>query len=455
MSLGFLVSATQKSSGKTVVSVGLGAALTARGHQVQTFKKGPDYIDPMWHSRATERACINLDFRVQTDAEILSSFDRYRGTADVAMVEGNKGLFDGVDTLGSDSNAAMAKLLGLPVVLVINTRGITRGIAPLALGYQLFDSEIQYAGVILNQIASSRHEQKLVAALNEYTDFQVFGSLPRHNDLRIEERHLGLIPTNEEDRSNDYIAQAAKLVAKGVDLDALLARATKLPEPDTAPVPVKFPKPSITVGIARDHAFGFYYADDLDAFRAAGAEVLEFDTLKDTVLPKVDALFLGGGFPETHIKGLSANRTMRDSINEFVESGKPVYAECGGLMYLSNTIEYRSECLPMVGAIEADTIMVDRPVGRGYARLKPNGNALWHTPGHAFNCHEFHYSKLDNMGDGLEYAYTVERGYGIDGAVDGLVYKNTLAAYCHQRHTQQNPWVDAFVAFVKHYRDLA
>ena len=216
---GFYISATKKSSGKTVISLGLGAALSTMGHRVQSYKKGPDYIDPMWHQAATGRSCFNLDFFTQSHAEIQHTFDTNRADADIVYIEGNKGLFDGIDTLGSDCNAALAKQLNLPVVLIVNAQGITRGIAPLIKGYEAFADEIEYNGVIINEIAGARHQAKLIAAIEMYTDMQVLGTVPKASKLHLEERHLGLIPQNEANFSQGYIKQTAALVKANVDIE--------------------------------------------------------------------------------------------------------------------------------------------------------------------------------------------------------------------------------------------
>lgn len=451
---GFYISATKKSSGKTVVSLGLGAAIRQSGLIVQSYKKGPDYIDPMWHRAATGRPCYNLDFFTQTRSEISTSFDTHRQTADVVYIEGNKGLFDGVDTHGSDCNAALAKQLGLPVVLVVNTQGVTRGIAPLLSGYEHFAEGIRYAGIILNVVAGPRHQEKLIAAIKTYTDLEVLGVIPKTPDLHLEERHLGLVPENEAGFAKAYIRRAAALVKENVDVDRLLERAVTLAMP--APVFERSPKftgkqPTIRIGVVRDEAFGFYYPDDLKAMQDLGAQLVFFSAIHDKTLPAVDALFIGGGFPEMHLKRLSQNKAMRQQIAKFVEAGNPVYAECGGLMYLCKDIHYLGEMAEMVGVIDASVKMTEKPIGRGYAKIKAGAGHLWGDGIHEetqIRCHEFHYSSLDSKLDPAELAFDVKRGFGINGQGDGIMLNNTLATYCHQRQTENNPWVKRFVNFI-------
>ncbi|MGD8619367.1 MAG: cobyrinate a,c-diamide synthase [Gammaproteobacteria bacterium] len=447
-----LISAAHKSSGKTTVSLGLCAALAARGLAVQPFKKGPDYIDPMWLGRAAGRPCHNLDFHCMSHAEILSSVGHHSGSADIALIEGNKGLYDGLDLEGSNSNAALAKLTQTPVVLVLDARGMTRGIAPLILGNQAFDPEVNIAGVILNQLGGSRHEAKLRAVIEHYTDVPVLGGVHRDRALEIVERHLGLIPSNEADAADNKITTIRALVEQQVDLNRLLAVAGDAPL-SFAPLPVSAPPGNqrVRIGIARDAAFGFYYPDDLDALQQAGAELVMFDTLRDARLPEVDGLFIGGGFPESHMQALEQNTALRSAIREAIVNGLPAYAECGGLMYLSRSLNWHGERREMVGVIPGDCVMHERPQGRGYVSLQETRHAPW-PPGpqaQVFAAHEFHYSALENLPDKLQFAYEVKRGTGIDGRHDGIVIYRLLACYSHMRDTAQHHWAGRFVEFVR------
>jgi cobyrinic acid a,c-diamide synthase len=457
-----LISAAHKSSGKTTLSIGLCAALAQRQLKVQPFKKGPDYIDPMWLGLASGRPCHNLDFFLMQNGEILSSFVEYSRNTDIAVIEGNKGLYDGLDLDGSNSNAALAKLLAAPVILVIDARGMTRGVAPLILGYQAFDRNIRIAGVILNQLGGVRHERKLRAVIEHYTDVPVIGAVHHDDRLAIIERHLGLMPSNEASGARAKIDVIASVISNQVDVDRLLVIATSAP-----PLPVSMQsspedgqggseKIPIKLGIAHDAAFGFYYPGDLDALRRHGAELVYFDTLKDPHLPDVDALFIGGGFPEVHMQALEDNRSLRKEIYQAIESGLPVYAECGGLMYLSRSLRWQTSRCEMVGAIPGDTVMHERPQGRGYVVLHETGKSPWQrTTGSAIEirAHEFHYSTLENVPKNLEYAYDVTRGTGIDGQHDGIVYRNVLACYTHMRDVGNNHWTARFIDFIRRHRD--
>jgi len=446
------ISAAHKSSGKTTLTLGLAAALARRGLAVQTFKKGPDYIDPMWLGLASGRPCRNLDFHMMSCDEIRASFARHARAADVSLIEGNKGLYDGLDLHGSNSNAALAALLGSPVVLVIDARGMTRGIAPLILGYQAFDPSIRIAGVILNNLGGARHEEKLRAVIAHYTGVDVIGAVPHDERIAIVERHLGLVPSNEAAASAGVVEAVRELIEQSVDLDRLLAiAASAAPLPEASAERGAAPAGRrLRVGIARDAAFGFYYADDLEALGEAGAELVPIDTLRADRLPAIDALVIGGGFPETQMRALEANEGLRRELADAIEAGLPVYAECGGLMYLARTISWQGETARMVGALPGDAVMHAHPVGRGYARLEGTMDASWLPGGEGeIAAHEFHYASLENLPSGLRYAYRVARGHGVDGARDGIVHRNVLASFCHLRGAGERGWVAPFVEFAR------
>ena len=450
------VSAAHKSSGKTTVTVGIAAALRARGLAVQPFKKGPDYIDPMWLTAAAGRSCRNLDFHTMGRDEIRAEFLHHGEGADLALVEGNKGLHDGVSVDGADSNAALAKLLAAPVVLVVDTRGITRGIAPLLHGYRDFDRGVRISGVILNQVAGARHEGKLVHAVRAYTDIPVLGAIGRSPDLALAAAHIGLVPTAETARAEGRVQRIGRRIEADVDLDAVhecavraeaLGAASSLAlAPRRAP-----PDPDVRIAVARDAAFCFYYPGDLEALEAAGARLVPFDTLEESAPPAADGIFIGGGFPERAMSALEANASMRASLRERIVAGTPVYAECGGLMYLARRIRWNAQECEMVGAIPADVVMHSRPRGRGYVVLEPTGDAPWSPavtgPVHA---HEFHHSSLENLtGSDWRYAYRVRRGRGVDGESDGIVIGSLLASYSHLRDVQGCRWAERFVAHVR------
>ena len=452
----FLISAAHKSSGKTTISIGLAAALSSGPRQlaVQPFKKGPDYIDPLWLSVAAGRPCYNLDFFLSPDSELQTQFARHGHDAEVCLVEGNKGLYDGLDLEGSNSNAALARLLDLPVVLVLDARGMTRGIAPLILGYQAFDPQIRIAGVILNRLGGRRHESKLRAVIEHYTDVPVIGAVQEDAELALVERHLGLMPANETAEAGRHIAAIGERIAAQVDLDRLLAISrTDVRLPTPAPLACSSERP-VRLAIARDAAFGFYYADDLEALQAAGAQTVFFDTLHDSRLPACDGLLIGGGFPECFLDQLEANSSLRADIRRAIEGGLPTYAECGGLMYLARCIHWKDRSAAMVGVIPGDIRMHDKPVGRGYVILEANAEHPWRDAGKAaasppLHAHEFHYSNLYDLPADTRYAYAVRRGHGIDGQHDGVLVHRLLASYTHLRASGSCDWPAKFVRHVR------
>ena len=447
MSSSIYLSAAHKSSGKTVVSLGLCAAFKAQSLNVQAFKKGPDYIDPIWLSQASGNPCYNLDFYNMSEDEITRLYQQYASNSDIAIIEGNKGLYDGMSVAGGDANADMAKLLDTGVILVIDTNGITRGVAPLVSGYQAFDQEVKINGVILNKVAGERHESKLVQAIEHYTDIPVVGAIRRSKELIIDERHLGLVPANETPESRSFINRAAKHITDQVDLSALLTSNKTTIEFSLSIV--SNTTKTLTVAVAKDSAFGFYYQDDLNAFESLGVELVYFDTMKEAQLPKSDALFIGGGFPEMQLDALSANQSLLADIKTKVEAGLPTYAECGGLMYLSRQITHQGKSHKMVGVIKADTLMTPKPIGRGYVQLAPTDNHPWNGVAKQISAHEFHYSKLENIDSKTRFAYKVLRGVGVDNHHDGVLTNNLLATYAHLRSVGGNHWVEQFVNFIK------
>ncbi len=389
-----------------------------------------------------------------TAAEIETLFSIHNAASDISLIEGNKGLHDGLSVDGRDSNAALAKLIGAPVILVLDTRGITRGIAPLVQGYRNFDADIHIAGVILNKVGGPRHEHKLRQALEYYTDIPVIGAVHNHKDLFIEERHLGLIPSNEVMEAQQQISKIAAIIQDQVDIKRIIdiaqtAKTIALAEH----LPPAATTCSIKLGIVRDRAFGFYYADDLDALQQHGVELVFIDALNDKQLPDIDGLMIGGGFPESFAELLQNNTSLKTKIKSAIESGLPVYAECGGLMYLAETITVADKTYNMIGVLPIHTRIQNKPIGRGYVELEVTDRHPWDTRGSTdqpviFKAHEFHYSDAVYKSSDFEYAYHVNRGYGIDGKRDGILYKNVLASYSHLRNSNTR-WVERFILFIK------
>ncbi|MBF0588075.1 MAG: cobyrinate a,c-diamide synthase [Magnetococcales bacterium] len=445
------LSATRKSSGKTVVTIGLAAALARRGLKVQTFKKGLDFIDPMWHGRASGVACRNLDPYIMGMEGTQSAFLRYSAEADISLIEGNMGYFDGQDLEGADSSAALAEALQAPALLIVDCKGMARGVAPLVRGHLDFPGGgAAIGGVILNHVASLRHEKRLRAALARFTAVPVLGAIPRSAAVAIDERHLGLVPVGERDELREVIGAAADRAEEYLDLEAILvlARGVKAPgyAQQAAPVLASSGE-KIRVAYAADRAFNFYYPDNLEALASVGVEMVPVDFLNDRRLPDVAGLFIGGGFPEMFMERLTGNSELMGTIRRQAEDGLPIYAECGGLMALSERLRWDGKEAKMIGALPIDVSMFRKPQGYGYMALEGSGQGPWLAKGEVARCHEFHYSRVTRLGEGTRFAYKVQRGFGVDGSHDGLLYRNIWASYAHIHVAGSPGWAEALRRF--------
>jgi cobyrinic acid a,c-diamide synthase len=449
---GVYISAAAKSSGKTTLSCAL-SYLLAQDYKVQTFKKGPDYIDAKYLSISSQQPCYNLDSYITCDEQSKIWFDFYSQKSQISIVEGNKGLYDGLDIKGSNCNAAMAKLLNLPVILVINTTGTIRGIAPLLLGYQNFDKDVDIAGVIFNKTAGARHQKKLEAVTTTYTDIPILGCIWRDTKLNLEQRHIGLINSTELKHAKQKIAQIANTIKPQIDIKKIisLTKNKKSAKPTTTLTILDNNKyQQIKLGVIKDTAFNFYYASDIYFLRKVKVKIIIIDSINDSKLPKIDGLFIGGGFPEMRLQKLSENISFMQHLKEQIENGMPCYAECGGLMYLCNNIAYKNKTFNMTQIIDADCKMAQKPIGRGYIQIQPTKHHLWQQgTTHTINAHEFHYSYLHNINKKYKFAYKVLRGTGCIEGHDGIIYKNLLANYAHLQHNDQNPYLSQFLKFIK------
>lgn len=446
---GMLVSAPQGRSGKTIVSLALCDILRRRGQTVQPFKKGPDYIDRSWLTAAAGRDCRNLDLFFMQEETLLVSFQRACQGADFTVIEGAMGLYDGFDSeLGS--TAHLARLLNVPVVLVVNTSRMTGSIAAMVTGYQCFQPDTNIAAVILNNVSGSRHERKLTAAVEQYCGIPVVGSIPRHADLHMTERHLGLIPFPEAGESQSVVERIGHRLEPHLDIDNIMAIASSFEAPIGALSTNPKDKTDIVkIGVVLDRVFNFYYTENLQALSQVGAELIFIDSLQDR-LPEIDGLYIGGGFPEFFLEELEANCQLRRDIAEAVERGLPVYAECAGLMYLCSGICWRGRRHEMVGAVPAEVEISQRPQGHGYIEAEVTGANPLFPMGMTLRGHEFHHSRLSISGE-LGFAYRLKRGHGIDGEVDGIIYKNVFAAYTHLHALGTPQWAEAFISLA--YRE--
>ncbi len=452
-----LIAAPQGRSGKTTFSLGLCAALNRQGLKVQPFKKGPDYIDPSWLSAAAGVPCRTLDPYFQSSTEdLMRAFARGSVHADLAVIEGNHGLFDSVTKDGTSSSAALARTLGTPIILVINAARMGRSAGAMVHGYQTFEPETPLAGVVLNNVAGGRHETKMRVAIEEHCDIPVVGVLPRNEAVAIPDRHLGLIPKAEDDALIPAIEACCEAVEKFVDIDGVLeiARNSGQLEVRSWNLEILSPQSSVldpTIGVVKDRAFTFYYPENFEALKQAGSKLLFIDALNDTDLPKIGGLFIGGGFPEMFLDQLESNRSLRKKILGAIQKGLPVYAECGGLMYLCQRIHWKERSAEMVGALPFEVEICERPQGHGYVQAEVSSQNPFWPLGTTLRGHEFHNSRLNNTNGDHPSAYQLNRGSGLGNGRDGLVYKNVLASYTHLHADGSPGWAEGLVAKARQY----
>ncbi len=430
------LSAVRKSSGKTTIAVAINRILANRDIKVQPFKKGPDFIDPMWHSQAAGRQCYNLDFFFVNNKKWLKDYfvSKIEGK-EIAIIEGNHGLFDDINILGGSDNAAMAKLTKSPIILIVDVKQMGRTVVPLIMGMKDFDKGINIAGIILNRVKSKRHQSRLEKAIRHYTGIQIVGSIPEDDSITVEQRHLGLSAVLNRNAMETRIAQIAAYLSKYIDIDAIIKIANsagkidKVAHRDQSRRNKRF---DLNIGIAYDEAFNFYYKDNLDEIERLGAKIVKFSPLHDRILPNVDAIYLGGGFPELFAETLQNNLSMRSCLRKKIEEGLFVYAECGGLLYLTEDIKYNNKTYDMVGIFKTHTCFTKKPKGHGYVRLKPKNQYKnsWYGQTPEIRGHEFHHGNFDKF-EGMRSVFDITRGYGIDGVCDGIIYKNVLAGFTH------------------------
>ncbi|MCP4622409.1 MAG: cobyrinate a,c-diamide synthase, partial [bacterium] len=446
-----IIAALRGGSGKTILSIGVTAALHKRGKIVAAFKKGPDYIDAGWLALAAGRPCYNLDSFLLSQSDNLQSFLSHSVDSDISIIEGNRGLYDGIDLEGSTSTAELAKLIKCPVVLCVDCTKITRTMAAVVAGCSQFDADVIISGVILNRVANTRHEKKLRDSIEHYCGMPVIGAIPKLGEQHLPERHLGLVPTPEHDWANQSIEAISRIARQHIDLESLIAIAQKAPDlsteigmwqsecgsrnvasglegptsrrkvgmrnsgvgsrssdievqqpassiqdsgsSDQYPVP-GIQKPVVRIGVIRDSAFQFYYPENIDALGKRGAEIVYVSPLKDEGLPELDALYIGGGFPETHAEQLSANTRFNCRLKALAEDGFPIYAECGGLIYLGEHLVLENKSYPMVGILPVTFDFFKKPQGHGYTIIKVEGQNPYYDVGSEIRGHEFHYSRV-------------------------------------------------------------
>lgn len=456
-----LIAGLRGGAGKTILSIGIIAAWQKAGKSVAPYKKGPDYIDAGWLALAAGRPCFNLDtFLVQIDA-VLYSFRKHTLSDQIAVIEGNRGLYDSIDVSGETSSAELAKILQTPVILCIDCTKTTRTMAAVVSGCRAFDPEVPIRGVILNRVAGPRHESNLRRNIEHYCGIPIVGAVPKLDQQNFPERHMGLVPTPEHNLARQAVTAAAHVAEKYLDLTAIegIARNAGIH-------PAVIQKPEILrnaclgegedkpkIGVVQDAAFQFYYPENIDALAEAGAETIFLSAFSEETFPDIDGLYIGGGFPETHAEYLSGNRGFIDGLRAKIDAGMPVYAECGGLMYLGESIELKGTTFPMSGILPIRFGLSDRPQGLGYTLIEVDRKNPYFEVGTEIQGHEFRYSRVigwDGCGDDL--AFSMKRGTGFSDRRDGICYKNVLATYTHIHAWGVPRWAPALVAKASVYR---
>jgi cobyrinic acid a,c-diamide synthase len=448
-------------AGKTLVSLALLFGFRDRGIGVRAFKKGPDYIDAAWLAWASQHPARNLDTWLAGFASVRAAFATHTATDGINLVEGNRGVFDGVDAEGTHSTAELAKTLQAPVILVLDARKATRTLAACVLGCQTLDPALEIAGVVLNRVAGVRHESVARQAIEGACGVKVVGTIPRLEGEQLPGRHMGLVPPGEHEAVERVRALALTVAARHLDLDALVEIARRAGSQRQAR-PRPEPRRSAfcaNIGYLRDSAFNFYYPENLEALEDAGAELTPISSLDSAALPAgLDALYIGGGFPETHAVQLAANRTLLGSLRCGAESGLPIYAECGGLMLLARALRFRGDRHEMAGVLPFDVEVCERPQGHGYSTLVVDRPNSFFQVGTVLKGHEFHYSRLaGDLASGTALhdvtACAVERGTGCGLKRDAIAFGSVWAAYTHLHAGSTPDWARGLVRAAAKYRN--
>ncbi len=484
-------------SGKTTLSLGLLRAFRKRGLSAVAFKKGPDYIDAGWLGAASGAPCYNLDPFLIGRENILPSFIGRASGFDISLIEGNRGIFDGMDLKGSQSTATLAGILKSPIVLIMDTSKMTRTAAAIVLGVKNFEPGLRLAGVVLNRVAGARHEAMLRKSIESYTGVPVLGALPKLKEANavISERHMGLLAHMEHPEAEAALERARELIERSVDVEGVIeasrnavrlrprgALAGKEAGKDKENKENTKEKSGVVIGVVRDRAFQFYYPENLEALEQAGATIEAISPLSEEggrskILSRIHALYIGGGFPETNALPLSENRGFIRALIERVEHGLPVYAECGGLMYLASHIELNGSRHPMAGIFPFGMTLEKKPVAHGYSIARVRGKNPFYPVGTVLRGHEFHYSRPARLGQKADPAkktpkgagskgtrtknknirearlvLQMERGAGIEGGMDGLVYKNVFATYTHTHALGTPEWAQGMIKAAQKFR---
>jgi cobyrinic acid a,c-diamide synthase len=453
-----LIAGLSGDSGKTLVSLGLLLLCRSRGLAVQAFKKGPDYIDPAWLQWASGNPARNLDTYLMGFDGAALAFGSHALTRGINIIEGNRGLYDGSDPQGTHSTAELAKLLNAPVLLVVNAAKTTRTVAATILGCQNLDPDVNIAGVVLNRVSGERHRNVICEAIAEYCGVPVLGVLPRAGESRLlPQRHLGLITPAEHLDAGKAEHQIKQLLEDHIEIDRILELAQQAPglPHKAAASPAIAHGQGLTIGVIKDSAFSFYYPENLEALEAAGATIRTCSPLNGPAFPKIDALYIGGGFPETHAARLSGSVAFFEALERAARSGLPVYAECGGLMLLSRAIHWKGDRFRMAGVLPFDVEVSSKPQGHGYAELRIDSENPFFPIGTMLRGHEFHYSRIISPAIPPATAAAVLRGTGCFQSRDGVLLGNVWASYTHLHALASPEWPAGLIRAARKYNTRA
>lgn len=449
-----VIAGTQGDSGKTLISLSIARALKDKGYEVCAFKKGPDYIDAGWLMWVTGRPARNLDTYLFGEKKVYSNFTRWGCSSGINIIEGNRGMFDGMDAQGTHSTYTLAKTLKAPVILIIPCTKMTATVSAIVEGFRALAEGVEISGIILNRVNGKRHETILREAIGLRSGINVLGAIPyvRGEEI-IPERHLGLVQASEF--GNQRLEELLDRIASYIDIKRLIEIAMKSPllVPSPFSTTEKVNK-DIKIGVFRDSAFSFYYPENLESLEDAGAELIFISPLADEKIPEIDGLYIGGGFPENFAKRLYQNKAIRERVRQLAIRGLPIYAECGGLMYLSESIYWKGESFEMCGVLPFRTFVHDTPQGHGYAEaLVEHENPIFPV-GMLIKGHEFHYSSIKTEEKTIKWIFTLKKGNGADNGKCGIQIGNTIATYIHIHASGCPKWADGFVSMVRNNKAL-
>ncbi|NMC60305.1 MAG: hydrogenobyrinic acid a,c-diamide synthase (glutamine-hydrolyzing) [Candidatus Methanofastidiosa archaeon] len=445
-----VISGTASGVGKTSISCGIMKALSKK-NDVAPFKVGPDFIDPIYHRFATGNFSRNLDTFFMEKNALIENFTRGATNKDIAIIEGVRGLYEGIDPIEDiGSTSHVSKILGSPIILVMNTRSLTKSAAAYIKGFQSLDPTINIRGVILNQVRDDIHFQKLKKAIETFTDVEIVGSIER-GAISLSSRHLGLVPLIERDDREEVMAELGKEIEESIDIDKIRAIAREAEEFEKKDgflfeVNQDLKKNKITVGVPFDKVFSFYYRENIEALEENGAKIKYFKPTDEDGLPEAECYYLGGGYPEIYPDNISNNTDFLEGLKSAVEESKPIYGECGGLMVLSKYIQVENKKYPMAGIFEEGTLMTKSKQGLSYVIAQPTNNHFFLKDN--VRGHEFHYSKMEPLPKNKNFAYKVLRGRGIYNNMDGLIKNKCIGSYLHIHIGGAPSWASSFLETV-------